>query len=226
MAELSETLGTVTQEFRGNIAAALQLVQSDISVFLAFAGEGGFSNPSPPSLPNQTDGLNAALKTYLVSTALTGNGYQVALAINANDQADEARCDLSSGFSICDEGHQCPYYNEAGFCMPGGVQGDDWHSNNTNARYELAKYNSYKTNVPIITDIISKNYTTGARLFDDAATCNGLWNPTTKAWASGLKDMTYYPPPTTGGVFNIDSTAYDFSCLTQMKVLVQDADSK
>lgn len=68
MESLSDSLGALTTQFQDNINNALQLVQSDIPSFLAFAGRSVFSDHSPPSLPNETYGLEAAFKTYLVST--------------------------------------------------------------------------------------------------------------------------------------------------------------
>ena len=54
---------------------ALQLIMTDISTFVSFAQSGAYTNGTSLSLPLNTIGLDLALNTYIISTALAANGY-------------------------------------------------------------------------------------------------------------------------------------------------------
>ena len=95
MASLSDDLGNLDSSIRARINAGLELVQTDVPTFLAFAAGGQFSMPSPPSIDKETAGLEAALKTYLVSKALDSNNYMGIISIGYN------RIDQLSTHGIC-----------------------------------------------------------------------------------------------------------------------------
>lgn len=195
MSSLSDSLDSLSTQFQGHINNALQSVQSDVPSFIAFAGGGVFSSPSPPSLPNETYGLDAAFKTYLVSTALTANNHQFVMYIDAVKPST------------------CTYDTNTGLCTSFvSSDGSDWYSTNSNAQYNL------DPDPNMLPDIINNNYTTGRQLFDGAATCNGMWDTAKEAWQANMTQNTGYPSPKDTGVFSISAAGLDFSCLSQATV--------
>ena len=81
----------------------LQVVMSDLPSFLAFASSGAFSSNSVPSIPAETEGMDLALKTFLLTTDMTANdlgGGIQALATNAawleNPQEASQACTLDA----------------------------------------------------------------------------------------------------------------------------------
>ncbi|KAL8712747.1 MAG: hypothetical protein Q9220_002955 [cf. Caloplaca sp. 1 TL-2023] len=210
MANLKDTLGSLDKDIRSRIDDALQLVMTDPPTFLAFAANGQFSMPSPPSLDEQTDSLDQALKTYLLSKALDANAYQVVLQIGENRQQHHGAAQAD-----------CDFYTSTGVC-----NGDSglWHSNNSNADYFLnpkAGTIDRSQSVTITKDAFEKEYSSGRALFDAAATCNGLWDTPREAWKDGLTVWHPYPRPEGVQLFSVSRTGIDFSCLSQLTVFLQ-----
>ena len=209
---LSDDLGNMDDEIRGRINAGLQLVETDVPTFLAFGKAGQFSSPTPPSLDKETTDLEAALKLYLVSTALDANAYQAGLVEN-EDQQSRGGKGIPGG---ANDG--CLYYTNIGLCTgPSGV----WHSNNSNADYTLEPSGGTTDSsqaITIIQDMFTKGYTTGNQLFDGAATCNGLWDSTTESWISGLADSEPYSRSAGAQLYSFSDTGFDFSCLSQLTI--------
>ena len=201
MASLSDSLGTLDKQIRGRINAALHEVMTDVPTFLAFAVHGQFSNPSPPSIDKETDGLDQALKTYLVSKALDANAMFGFMAHH---------------YLICPVS-----YNSMGECItedPAALT--DWHSNNSNADYNIVPNGGTADLRPqneILHNLLQKGYTTGRQLFDGAATCNGMWNTPLEAW-NDLEQFHYYPPPEGQELFVVSAQGIDFSCVSQWTI--------
>ena len=212
MASLSDDLGNLDSSIRARINAGLQLVQTDVPTFLAFAAGGQFSVPSPPSIDKQTAGLEEALKTYLVSKALDSNNYMGIIWIGMNEVITESthgRCTVDF----------------PGFCTANNI--NMWHSDNSNADYLLAPKSGTGDNTPasnMIKDIFEKKYTTGNQLYDAAATCNGMWNTDREAWNEPLKPFSLYTRPAGVDLFKMTDTGIDFSCLSQLTIWHLDGD--
>lgn len=73
--ELQSKLSDASNELKGMINAALEKLMSDMPTFVKFVENGRYSGQQSYSLPNQTVGLDIALKTYLVSMAMWNNGW-------------------------------------------------------------------------------------------------------------------------------------------------------
>ena len=73
--QLETQLGEATNELKGVINAAVEKLMSDMPTFVKFVESGKYSGDKSYSLPNQTVGLDIALKTYIVSNALKGNAW-------------------------------------------------------------------------------------------------------------------------------------------------------
>lgn len=133
MVSLSDDLRTLDSSIRARINAGLQLVQTDVPIFLAFAAGGQFSMLSPPSIYKQTAGLEEALKTYLVSKALDSNNYMGIISIGSNKVIAES----SHGRCTVDLPDFCTSSKE-----------NLWHSDNSNADYLLAPKGGTRDNTP------------------------------------------------------------------------------
>ncbi|KAL8791563.1 MAG: hypothetical protein Q9195_005827 [Heterodermia aff. obscurata] len=95
MDELNAQIPTLRQQLQFNLENGLKLVQgvnqSDVSTFLAFTGNGDFSvslNNGPPtieaSMGQTVQPLLLAFTTFLVSTALSENGWHALLLPGVN----------------------------------------------------------------------------------------------------------------------------------------------
>lgn len=73
--QLETQLGGATNELKGVINAAVEKLMTDMPTFVKFVESGKYSGDKSYSLPNQTVGLDIALKTYIVSNALKGNSW-------------------------------------------------------------------------------------------------------------------------------------------------------
>ena len=212
MASLSDDLGNLDSSIRARINAGLQLVQTDVPTFLAFAAGGQFSMPNPPSIDKETAGLEEALKTYLVSKALDSNNLMGIISIGSNEvttQSTHGRCTVDF----------------PSFCT--GDKINLWHSDNSNANYMLAPKGGTGDNTPasnMIKDILEKKYTTGNQLYDAAATCNGMWNTDQEAWNEPLRTFSFYTRPEGVDLFKMTDKGIDFSCLSQLSIWHEDGD--
>ena len=102
-----------------------------------------------------------------------------------------------------------------------------WHSDNSNAEYQLAPKGGTGDNTPasnMIKDILEKKYTTGNQLYDAAATCNGMWDTDLEAWNEPLKTFSQYTRPAGVDLFKMTDKGIDFSCLSQLTIFHQDGD--
>ena len=73
--DLQTDLGGAADQFSSMINRALELLMSDVPSFIYFVQSGKYSSDINFSLPNQTDGLDIALKIYVTSMAMWGNGW-------------------------------------------------------------------------------------------------------------------------------------------------------
>ena len=71
--DLAQKLGDVDSEVSDMIDGGLELLMTDVPSFVRFASTGAWSGGNPYSLPKTVKGLDLALKTFLVSTAISKN---------------------------------------------------------------------------------------------------------------------------------------------------------
>ena len=191
--DLEVYLRNVSTTLETRINIGLAAVQSDLSAFLAFTSSGNFSVPPDqlPNLPQVTDDLDASFNLFLVSSALTGNGYTAGVAPDYNPLAEYNDNPVTESNKF-----KCPAYDLNGQCSVW------WYSSSTNASYALfpSKSNHDDANPTSVTSQVLSNWTTGSLLFDGAADCK----------AKGLAGHGVFIRTTTGQI--------DFSCLSQLKV--------
>lgn len=124
--ELQNLLANIDSQLLDVLQRGLIAVESNITQFLAFANTGNFSGPDPPSLYNDTVGLDIAFKTYLVSTALAQTGWK-AIAVIGFEKADPHEIQVNSSAPLpgwiydcsdCSKWHnlKCPAYDSNGQC--------------------------------------------------------------------------------------------------------------
>lgn len=89
--ELSQELGDLTSQTAAMVNRGLQLLMSDVQVFVDFPHGGMYSGSEVPSLPENTHGLDLALRLYVLTTALSKNGWYVSLWNQSYILKDEAR---------------------------------------------------------------------------------------------------------------------------------------
>ena len=90
--ELETTLGEATNELKGMINAAVEKIMSNMATFVKFVESGKYSGERSYSLPNQTVGLDIALKTYIVSQALGNNKWWASPLIGPFEREDFDGC--------------------------------------------------------------------------------------------------------------------------------------
>ena len=72
---LDTQLSAATDQLAQILNNGLALIMSDVPTFVNFADSGLFSDHQSLSLPNVTQGLDFALKTYMTSESLVQNGW-------------------------------------------------------------------------------------------------------------------------------------------------------
>ncbi len=73
--QVKNELNNATGETATMLNARLELLMSDMPSFVLFAGTGMFSGSETMSLPQEVDGLDTALRTFIVSNAMSQNGW-------------------------------------------------------------------------------------------------------------------------------------------------------
>ena len=71
IATLQKDLLDFVDDLQSRLAPALEAALNDLDGFLTWAGTGAFTGPDPPNLPQQVEGLDQALTTYIISVALS-----------------------------------------------------------------------------------------------------------------------------------------------------------
>lgn len=99
--ELETKLGDATGELKGVINAAVEKLMSDMPTFVKFVESGRYSGQQSYSLPNQTVGLDIALKTYLVSVAMSLNGWWAGASVGPYEMDPDVDVDCRDANSVC-----------------------------------------------------------------------------------------------------------------------------
>ncbi|KAL8720103.1 MAG: hypothetical protein Q9225_002979 [Loekoesia sp. 1 TL-2023] len=87
IATLKGDLRDFVDDLQSRLSPALETAINNITSFLEMANTGAFSSPDPPSLPKQTEGLEQALTTYIVSIALSSANWVGVVAPNTDVNA-------------------------------------------------------------------------------------------------------------------------------------------
>ena len=135
----------------------------DKASFIGFVKSGAFSADSAPSLVNDTASLGLALRTFIVSTALSSNNYQGMLWDNGADATNF----LQSG-------------TIEGYCNPGQGKPSPCYVNGTNPttymRLGLQGKRGRDTATPLMDQIINSGWTTTEALFGGSFQCAASGN--------------------------------------------------
>ncbi|KAL8919412.1 MAG: hypothetical protein Q9208_006790 [Pyrenodesmia sp. 3 TL-2023] len=174
VAQLSSMLRKQEIRISNTLEDGLTLVMNNSLAFKAFTSSGAFAVDFGefPSLNAIKKQLLLALQTYLVSVALAGNGWDVALIpgtdprgiTNGSTPVPEwalTSCSLCPGWTDL----KCPDYDANGQCNRW------WYSVGQNATYTLGN-GKLEDPSEILSTIFAKGWTTGQLLFENAAACS------------------------------------------------------
>ena len=154
--ELESRLGDAVSELKTMINAAVEKLMSDMPTFVKFVESGKYSGQTSYSLPNQTVGLNIALKTYLASTAMSDNGWWAVPSLGPSD--------LDGPVTCMDENNVCTDpANSTAF----------YYSPDTKRSYSLSYGNTYSSVTPyqLTRDLVANQWAPLNVLFDGAFNC-------------------------------------------------------
>ena len=73
LGNIDSELSSIMQNFTTAVQSAMTVVMSDIPSFIAFAEHGTFSGSDNTNVPQDAEALWLALRTYVLSTAMTAN---------------------------------------------------------------------------------------------------------------------------------------------------------
>ena len=190
--DLETELSNLVNETSNSINAGLQLLMSDMPSFIGFASTGAFSGATPPSLPAQTEGLDMALRTYIVSSAMSHNNWQVYGAYNTSDGASGKTNDsLTELIGLKGDANSI------------SKDYDMWYSQSTNRLFLAGTQNHEKLGVggQLMEDIVSNKWGTLPMLLDNGFDCTWSGNN-----LKGQSNLINVKP---------DGTI-DFSCISQV----------
>ena len=116
---LSGSLGDVTLPIQKNIAATLHQIEVNFNFFLAFAGDGGFSVATIPSMHDQFTNMLSTFNAFVVAQALKANSWKIARAVDTDVHALMTDGTLNAWYiTACKTG-----YDAKGICGP--LYGED-----------------------------------------------------------------------------------------------------
>ncbi len=146
-----------------NLNAALSLMMDDKASFVGFVQSGGFSGDTVPSLVNDTATLGLALRTFVVSTALSNNNYQGMIWENGPGATNFLQHGTIDGY-----------------CNPGGGKPSPCFVNGTNPtaymRLGLQGKRGGDTATPLMDQIINNGWSTTEALFGCGFNCGASGN--------------------------------------------------
>lgn len=188
--DIDGELGNINKKLGSLLNAGLETLMKDLPTFVSFVQDGHFSGDEDVSLPKTTAGLDMALKTFIVSTAMTKNDWTAypMLYTSREDLCESTRCSFGpENYDIC-KGVQAPDY---------------YYSNTSGIAYVLKGGLSEGTKRPfdLMLDIVNNEWSTLGALFDGAFNCTASGN-------SG-SDQPFH--------IKYDGTI-DLSCTSQLKI--------
>lgn len=188
--DLQTDLGATVQQLSTMINHACTLLMTDMPTFVAFVQSGKYSGQNSFSVPNETVGLDIALKTYLASMAMWGNGWW-ATPISGGWNEDAVASSYSCNF---DDNNLCSTPNDMAYYL----------SPDTGRLYSLLHTKGYtdKTEHQLATDLVANQWAPLNVLFDGAYNC-------TKKGKAGTTDVQF--------TFN---GTLDISCISQLPMYI------
>lgn len=174
ISNIATELSSSASKLSTRINNGLVLLMSDVPSFVGFASTGGFSGATPLSLAKQTDGIDIALRTLIVTSVMSGNKWQAWAML---DVASPAAFETLTTCGTVDSNNIC---------------GEYWYSSTTQRGYHLSNLKgSGPSPNQLMNDIITNNWSTLEILFDGGYDCtagpNGPGpNPVTIAANGGL----------------------------------------
>ena len=163
--DIDEDLGNINKKLGSLLNAGLETLMKDLPTFVSFVQDGHFSGDEDVSLPKTTAGLDMALKTFIVSTAMTKNDWKAypMLYMSREDLSDSRTCSFGpENYDICQGVESSSYY----------------YSNTSSIAYQLQGGSSASTKSPsdLMLDIVNKEWSTLGALFDGAFNCAASGN--------------------------------------------------
>ena len=193
--EVNRELGNVNKELGGMLNAGLEMLMKDLPTFVSFVQDGHFSGDEDISLPKTTDGLDMALRTFIVSTAMTKNDIKARPMLNfatRDDFADTNFCSFGpENYDICTvhsfDAHPVTYFysntSGNGYMLQGGDVDSNQNSGN------------------LMHDVVNNEWSSLGALFDGAFNCTASGN--------GASDQPFH--------IKFDGTI-DLACISQLKM--------
>lgn len=166
LGSLGTGLSQVATNLTTAITTSLSTLMTDELSFSQFASTGIFTGPAYLSLPNATAILGLALRTYVLSTAMTNNKW------HAVPQCDLTRADVQS--SVAGSGGASATgctLDANNICADSDHIVNTWYSDATACSYTLAVDGSGPGAYDLMQEIINQNWSTLEQLFDGALNC-------------------------------------------------------
>ena len=161
IADLKTQLSNIVEEVKTNIERTFNLTMLDWKAFIAFAGQGIFSEGPPASLDKLNKYLFYTFNTYIISKALNGNNIYGVLGRGTNPQNL-----TTNGTHLAYDVGPCPDFNTTRICDAW------WYSDTLNSSFGLDDFSHM--NRPyggILTNLFS-TLTSGQLLFESAYNCH------------------------------------------------------
>ena len=188
--ELSTDLGSTVQQLSQTINRAVTLLMTDMPTFVSFVQSGKYSGQTSFSIPNETVGLDIALKTYLASMGMWGNDWWASVLVGPYEQSDITgmyNCSFDSN-NVCVDSQDLAVYL----------------SPDTGRAFPLLHTKGYsdKTSWNLTQDLVNNQWAPLNVLFDGAFNC-------TAKGKAGTTDIQF--------TFN---GTLDVSCISQLPIYI------
>lgn len=160
---INSEIGNINREMGNLLNSGLGSIMKDLPTFVSFVEDGHFSDDSYISLHKTTAGLDMALKTLIVSTAMSKNGWQASpmLWYAREDIASTWECTFGpENYDICSHPER-PYISY-------------FYSNDSGNAYSLLHRTSNTSQ--LLHKIVDNGWSTLVALFDGAFNCTSSGN--------------------------------------------------
>ena len=189
--EFSQGLTEIEKQVQSTLEAWLETVMTDVPSFIHFVESGAFSGDQDISLPEQTRGLDLALKTYVVTKAMTENHWFVTydLSYNLEDIPRVFECQYDQNL-ICGE--------------------TMFYSNATGITYFLRFAGNPDRGLPVknlLTQIVNDGWSDPAFMFDSAFNCTS---------SGAMMEENHDPEGYT--MFAFKDNKFNLACASQLMV--------
>ena len=169
--DVEHELNNATDTTAIMLNSGLELLMGDMPSFVEFASTGMFSGSETLSLPKEVDGLDVALKTFMVSNAMSSNGWRYTVNLGAT-RDDIASCVPGGGGSCC----TWWALNSSSSSTPSMCGDSIWYSDTTMRAFTLTNQNALNGTVDLLNAIVENEWTTLPLLFDGAYNCSAAGN--------------------------------------------------